>query len=143
MAGDDAPRDAESGQKGAGANDIPPLEWAVAMLGAGLVIATLGYLLLLGIGHGQSPPDLQITVQAYTAVESGYLIEFEVFNRGYQPAAQVTVQGSLRAGDIEIETSETTLDYVPSQSWRGGGLYFANDPRSYTLVLRPLGYQRP
>lgn len=125
------------------ASEIQPLEWAVAIFGAGLVIATLVYLVYVGIDAEQSPPDLQVTVQEMVALDSGYLVEVDVFNRGEQAAAGAIIEGVLRDGDTDVETSQMTLDYVPSGSLRGGGLYFSNDPNDYELVLRAKGYQQP
>ena len=42
-----------------------------------------------------------------------------------------------------IETSDTTLDYLPGRSEREGGLFFSRDPRGFDLRLRPKGYMKP
>jgi uncharacterized protein (TIGR02588 family) len=42
-----------------------------------------------------------------------------------------------------IESSTSTIDYLPGESQRGGGLFFEHDPQTLRLVLRPLGYEEP
>ena len=36
-----------------------------------------------------------------------------------------------------------TLDYLPQDSERRGGLFFTEDPAAYELVLRAQGYAEP
>jgi uncharacterized protein (TIGR02588 family) len=63
---------------------------------------------------------------------------------GGNTAADLQVEGTLmdRAGNI-IETSETTIAYLPPHSTQEGGLFFTENPRQYNLQLRPKGYEVP
>ena len=65
-----------------------------------------------------------------------------VENRGGEPAAQIVVRGELSGGG-EPETSEVTIDLVPADASRSGGLYFRGDPARGTLVVHAVGYQDP
>ena len=53
------------------------------------------------------------------------------------------VEGELEADTGKVETSETTIDYVPAEGEQRGGLYFRQDPRRLRLKLRAHGYREP
>lgn len=77
-------------------------------------------------------------------MQSGYLVQFNAFNEGGSTAEGVVIEGKLRRGpDPAVETSHTTLDYLPSHSELKGGLFFTQDPRQFDLQLRALGYEVP
>ncbi|MGH6610443.1 MAG: hypothetical protein ACRECQ_09310, partial [Burkholderiaceae bacterium] len=108
-----------SGQK-----DEPPLaEWIVAAIGCALVTAVIGLLLYREFAGGDSPPMIAVHTQAVVAAPAGYLVQFRVVNNGSSTAADVVVEGQLKRGFETIETSEATIDYVPSNSEKRGGLY--------------------
>ena len=118
-------------------------EHVVGALGALLVAATIGYLALDAKNDDESPPDLVVSAARIIQGESGYIVEIEVDNRGTETAAAVLVRGELKQGDAVIEDAEATLDYVPGHSRRPAGLVFTNDPASYTLHLRTVGFDVP
>jgi uncharacterized protein (TIGR02588 family) len=66
-----------------------------------------------------------------------------VINEGGTTAAGLTVEGELRDGTESVETSDSTIDYVPSHSERQGGLFFTLDPGEYEVQLRAKGYEMP
>lgn len=59
------------------------------------------------------------------------------------PAAPLAVEGKLTGENGRVEMGETIIDYVPSHSYRQGGLFFSQDPRKYPLQLRAKGYAAP
>lgn len=126
-----------------GSPGTSPIEWAVAAVSALLVLGVIGYLLYEALAEPQTPPAIEVTVEAVQAVGNGYLVEFEAQNRGQTTAAGLAVEGTLRRGAEAVETASATLDYVPAEGSRRGGLYFTEDPRGYRLELRPIGYGRP
>jgi uncharacterized protein (TIGR02588 family) len=71
------------------------------------------------------------------------LVEFRALNEGGRTAAGLTIEGELRNGTKVVESSDTTLEYLPSHSERSGGLFFTADPREYQLELRAKGYETP
>jgi uncharacterized protein (TIGR02588 family) len=120
-----------------------PWEWAVAALGGLMIIAALGYMAYYGFTHPQTPPNVTVEVREVSPLAAGFLVEFEARNSGNSTAAGLVISGELRSGDAVAESSETTLDYLPEQSRRLGGLFFQNDPSQYDLSLRAEGYVAP
>lgn len=137
---DDDPFD-EQREAGATA-PIPPLEWAIAGVGLCLVIACLGYLVHRGLTHDPTPPALAVRVESVAAAGDAHHVRFRVENRGGEPAAQIVVRGEL-TGSGEPESHEITIDLVPAEATRRGGLYFRGDPARGTLVVQAVGYQDP
>lgn len=137
---------ADQGKSKAGAQqpgDIPPLEWAVALVGLLFVLSVIGYLLYQAAIGDESPPDLTLTVSDITASAGGYVVEFNVFNRGGSTAAALVIEGELRNGGEIVEAGQVEIDYVPADSERRAGLFFSENPEAYELVLRPVGFQEP
>ena len=120
------------------------LEWIAAGVGLLLAAAMVG---LIGweaaSGGGQQPPALMVEPQRAVRAGGGYVVEFVARNRSEATAAAVRIEGQLKQGGEDVETSEATLAYVPGRSQREGGLVFARDPRLYRLELRATGYQVP
>ena len=121
-----------------------PLEWAAAILGGLIALALLG---LIGwdavVGPGRAPPALVVQPERVTRNAGGYVVQFVARNRADDTAAGVHVEGVLEQGGAPIETSQTTIDYVPGNGRRRGGLVFTRDPAAYRLELRATGYQQP
>jgi uncharacterized protein (TIGR02588 family) len=135
-----APQAARAAQKGA---NTSPWEWAVAALGALLIISALGYMAYYGLTHPRTPPDVTVEARNVSRVSDGFLVEFEARNHGNSTAAGLVISGELRSGDAVAERSEITLDYLPDQSEQVGGLFFQSDPGQYDLNLRAEGYAEP
>jgi uncharacterized protein (TIGR02588 family) len=123
--------------------DIPLLERIVALVGLILVSGSIGFLVYHAITRNSSPPNVILNISSITNIGSGYLVKFQAINKGESTAKGLIVEGQLKDGNEEIETSETTLDYLPSHSKREGGLFFTKDPRQFELRLRALGYEQP
>jgi uncharacterized protein (TIGR02588 family) len=123
--------------------EIPRLEWIAGTLGAVIVSAAIAFLIYEGVAGDQSPPDITVEIKDVAAVRDGYRVRFEATNQGGEAAAQVVIEGVIAKGEEDLETSETTLGYVPARSERGGGLFFSKDPRSAELRVRARGYEDP
>jgi len=122
----------------------PPLEW----IAAGIGLALLMFLILVigreALRHKTvEPPAIHVAVTNIVRSGSGYVVSFEARNGTDGTAAAVEVEGVLKSGDAEIETSSATIDYVPGNGAAEGGLFFASDPRKAALELRALGFQKP
>lgn len=119
-----------------------PLEWAVAAASALLVLGAAAFLLRSGT-RAPSPPRITLQVDSVVRAGDHWVVEFTARNGGRTTASALAVEGELRDGAGAVETSRTTLDYVPASGSQQGGLFFGTDPRRGTLRLRPTGYERP
>lgn len=120
-----------------------PWEWLIASISALLVAATIGYLIYDALGQGTTPPLIEIRADSIIAAEGSYIVELQLRNTGRTTAARLTIEGTLLHGDTAVQTSTTTLDYLPARSERRAALIFSHDPGRYRLHLRPTGYTHP
>jgi uncharacterized protein (TIGR02588 family) len=118
-------------------------EWIVAIASAALVLGVLGFLIYDGVRSPRTAPDVSIEVDSIQRAGPGHLVLFRARNGGRTTAAGVVVEGELEADSGRVESSETTIDYVPAGGEQRGGLYFQRDPRMLRLRLRAKGYQDP
>jgi uncharacterized protein (TIGR02588 family) len=124
-------------------DDAPLWMWAIGLLGLLLVLGSIGFALYEGAVGDSSPPDVTVQVEEIVTAQNGFLVEFRVVNEGGTTAAGLIVEGELRNGTEVLESSDTTMEYVPSHSERAGGLFFTLDPREYDLQIRATGYESP
>ncbi len=143
-------KDGERTGRGQGGGDQGPhitsvWEWVVGVVGGLLVLGTVAAMTYDALTHEGTPPDFVVTVVGMQRVSGGgHLVELRAENRGGTTAAQVQVEGELSGGGAEEpETSDVTIDYVPSGSSREAGLLFTRDPRSGDLRIRVKGYDLP
>lgn len=122
----------------------PLIEWISAAIGLAMIGAMLGFLVLEAIrGRDSTPPLLEIAPVELVAERDQYVVEVEVTNAAGKTAASVQIEGVLKQGGTDVETSSATVVYVPGESRRRAGLIFTRDPRNYQLELRVTGYERP
>lgn len=143
-----AESEAESSRQSQAANDperqpTTVCEAVFAALGLLLVLGTVGFLIYRGATTGTRPPVIQIKQRAVKPQPGGYVLEVDVRNSGDRTAAALTLEGELELPGGEKETSDVTLDYVPSNSHRRAGFFFQHDPQKYAVKLRAKGYQEP
>jgi uncharacterized protein (TIGR02588 family) len=124
-------------------NEAPLWMWGIALLGLALVLGSIGFMLYEAAAGDSSPPDVTVRVDSIAPSRNGFLVRFRVINEGGSTAEGLTVEGELRKGTESVETSNTTVEYVPSHSEREGGLYFSIDPQQYELRVRAKGYEKP
>ena len=124
-------------------DQAPVWMWVIGFLGLVLVLGSIVFALYEAVVGDSSPPDVTVEVESIVPAQSGFLVEFRVFNVGGTTAAGLTIEGELQNGTEIVETSDTTIEYVPSHSERAGGLFFIEDPRQYELQLRATGYETP
>lgn len=136
--------DQKNSKTGKESESNPPLlEWVIAGIGLLLVAGVLGLLLYKAIWKEPSPPQITVSVFSIVPTQNGYLVQFRALNQGSSTAEGVVIGGELRRGAETVESSQTTLDYLPANSERGGGLFFTHDPRQSELQLRACGYEEP
>ena len=123
--------------------DAPLWMWGIGLLGLALVLGSIVFMLYEAAAGDSSPPDVTVRVDSILPTRNGFLVKFRVINEGGSTAEGLTVEGELRNGTGGVETSDTTIEYVPSHSEREGGLFFKSDPRQYEVQLRAKGYEKP
>ena len=133
----------EAGKDQGNIKDAPLWMWGIGLLGLVLVLGSIGFMLYQAAAGDSSPPDVTVRVGSILPIRNGFLGEFRAINEGGSTAEGLTVEGELRKGTESVETSNTTIEYVPSHSEREGGLFFRSDPRQYELRLRATGYEKP
>ncbi|HVG49175.1 MAG TPA: hypothetical protein VM899_13700 [Rubellimicrobium sp.] len=122
----------------------PLLEWVAGAIGAILTLTLLGVLAWQAWTHpGDVPPEVTVRLEEVLPVQGGFVARIAGVNASPETAAAVEVEGMLSREGEEVETAHATLDYVPGNSEKRGGLFFAEDPREGDLRLRALGYQEP
>ena len=122
----------------------PLLEWIAAIAGAAITLALLGFVLFKAVtATPADPAAVTLRATGVFSTSGGYVVEIEAHNRTDSTAAGLRIQGVLRSGGGELETSDTTLSYVPGRSTRRGALIFTRDPRRHALELRATGYEKP
>jgi uncharacterized protein (TIGR02588 family) len=126
------------------ADEAPPLaEWIIGVVGLILVAGTIGFLIFKAVEKDERAPDIVITIESVAQVENGYVVSFRAMNRGGMTAASVVIEGELKDAGGDTESSETTIDYIPSRSEARGGLFFTRDPAPDRLQIRAKGYESP
>lgn len=122
----------------------PLLEWASAALGLLITAVMFGLLAYEAVlQQAEIPPAIEVKPTALYRVGGQYLVEIDVRNEARETASTVQVEGTLKTGATTVETSTTTIDYIPGESHREAALVFMRDPRGTPLRLRVSGYSRP
>lgn len=136
----------EKSDKQLGHAHAKPSVWehAAAALGAAIVVATLGFMVYEALTTPtDAVPQLGVRVDTVVSYPHGHVVEFRAMNAGDATAANVQIEGELRADTGVVERSEATIGFVPAQSWRTGGLVFRGNPAGYRLEVRVVGFDRP
>lgn len=129
----------EQGKQG-GSSGTPALEWIASGIGLALTLGILGTIGWEAVkGEENKLPAIAISVERIVATEAGYAVEVTARNLSPATASHVEIEGQLAGG----ATSSMTLDYLPGESERKGGLFFKEDPRTRQLEVRALGYEEP
>ncbi len=124
-------------------DQVPTVEWITGLIGLAIVVAILGAIGWEAIRGGTTQPALEITLEAVTEGPAGYIAGIVVRNASRQAAADVLVEGRMRAAGGGEARSEVRLDYVPGLSERRAVLTFPSRPQPPGLALRVLGYTTP
>ena len=118
-------------------------ETVTAAVGMLALLALLGFLAYQALWVDDQPPQLHVQLDSITASPGAYAVHFLVRNQGTRAAASVVVGGSLDGTGGNAESGNITFDFVPAGGTRQGALLFRQDPRSFPLELRVLGYRQP
>ena len=120
------------------------LEWTMALLGALIALALLGFIGWEALsGANDGPAILAVRAERIVPAQGGFVTEVKVENLSDSTAAAVQIEGVLKQGEAVVETSRATIDYVPGRGSRRAGLAFTRDPSGHRLEVRATGYQEP
>jgi uncharacterized protein (TIGR02588 family) len=121
----------------------PFSEWTAATLGLLLFLIALGSSVYRGVWTGDTPPDIVVQITSVIPRRDHYLIQFRAENRGSRAAEGVVIEVRLVGPEGRVETSQTTIEYLPGGSSREGGLFVSVDPKGSQVSVRALGYEKP
>lgn len=119
-----------------------PWEWVTAGVGGVMICAAIGYMVWSGLTAREGHPALELEPVATTQPGTSYVVEVLVRNQGSATAASAQIEGRIMGPDGPLETSEATVDFVPSNSSRTAFLQFSEDPAG-RLELRVKGMAQP
>lgn len=113
----------------------PVLQWAMAMLGAGVTAAIIGIVIWEAL-QPAAPPALSARIIAVEATSSGHVAVIRVVNDGDDTASAVDIEGVLGQ-----EQATATVDYVPGHGHARAFLRFDADPRAASVTVK--GWSAP
>jgi len=119
------------------------IEWAAGALGLVITLALIGFVGWQAFQDNGEPPRVEVRVTNIIANGDTYLVQIAAANVSSQTVAGLVVDGTLTPRTGRMERSSVTFDYVPANSEVEGGLFFASDPATGELRVRPKGYRQP
>lgn len=122
---------------------IPPVEWAVAAVGATLLVSILAFLVREAVQEPGRPADIVATIDTVLAGRGGWLVRVSARNLGDEAAVDVTLRGTLSRAGVDPLSRDTHLDYLPAHSQREMNFVYPSDPRAGRLTIEVLGHQAP
>jgi uncharacterized protein (TIGR02588 family) len=123
--------------------ETPLLEWLIGGIGVALLVSCVAFLVYQGLTDAERPGPITSIVTDVIAAGDRHVVRFEIRNGGSQTLSNLHLSAHLLEDGREIESARMVIDYLPGHSSREGGFYFRRDPRSFTVEIRPEGYQRP
>jgi uncharacterized protein (TIGR02588 family) len=129
-------------RKKAAAHGSTQTYW-LAAVGMVFVLGSFAMLLRDSFTGGRPVAEVSVRVDEIAPSAQGFLVSLKIENSGKGTAAALNVEGVLRRGGTEVETSLVTVDYVAAGSERDAALLFSADPRQGELTVRAKGYMEP
>lgn len=117
----------------------PPLEWAMAVLGALIVGALLAVLVIDGITAPSGPPAPEATVASTVQQGPRTLLLVEVTNTGGRSAEAVVVRAEAGGSDV----AQATVDHLPRGATETVGLLLGPDVDPSAATVRVTGFRQP
>lgn len=124
---------------------LPRIAILAGIVGFILTAGLIGFIALQALRGTSDARTPELTVQAgrIHPTPGGYLVEVEARNHSPRTAAAVEVEATLEMQGAQSVTSIISLDYVPGNSSKAGGIVLPTDPRAGVLTLRVTGYAEP
>ena len=121
----------------------PPLEWAFAVLGCGIVLGVVGYLSYRAVQEEGKHPRVVVRELRRERDGNDYRVDVELANTSGETAEALQIVAELSRDGEELESDEAIVDYLPAESTRRIGFFFRTDPDSAELTIRPGGFNYP
>ena len=121
----------------------PRLEWLLGTFGALVLASGVSFLVYQGLNHGNEPGAVVVSVTEIRNVGSAHLVRFRVRNEGSETLNHLHLTAYLKDGEVQIESAQAVIDYLPGRSEQEGGVYLRNDPHRHALQIDPAGFMKP
>lgn len=108
-----------------------------------LLASGVSFLVYQALTHQDEPGAVSVTVSDIRNTGTAYLVRFAVHNNGGETLSHLHLTAHLRDGDVQVESAQVFIDYLPGRSKHEGGVYLKHDPGRYTLEIVPAGYMKP
>ena len=119
------------------------LEWGAFAVGLVLVLSVLVYLGYSGASMGNEPPNIEVRLGTPEQKQFNFIVPVTVVNHGDETAEGVHIEVVMQRGGEEAARGELDIAFLPRHATHEGWVTFENDPRSFQLKARVLGYQKP
>jgi uncharacterized protein (TIGR02588 family) len=124
----------DAGKKERDHSQAQPIEWAIGIVCAFLVLAIIGFLGWQGLTHSDEPPELTIIAEGMPTAVPGQL-RFRVRNSGGRAASAVVVSAIARdQAGMETVRARLTIDYVAPGSDVSGAFMVEEGPEVELIV---------
>jgi uncharacterized protein (TIGR02588 family) len=122
-------------------SEIPAWEWAIAAMGAGIVLGAIAFFAVQTVRPVGQP---RFTVGTDSIFTSGaqHVMMIEVKNHG-RTGSNVMVEGTLTDRNREVERAEVMLPFVPARSQQSAVLLFSSDPRMHKVRVSVTSFTEP
>jgi uncharacterized protein (TIGR02588 family) len=124
------------------AEGVPTIEWITGLVGLGIVVGTLGFIAYEAFQGGSGSPVLTVVVERTERTGAGFSAHVIVRNQSRTAAAEVVVDGVIRAAGKE-HRGQARLDYVAGLSTRKATLLFPAPPERGEIAVRVVGFTTP
>ena len=135
----DSKRASQAKRKG----ETPVLEWMLGFTGAALLVVLVAFLIRDAVTGPSAPGEINTEIIEVAPAGDSFIVRFSMRNAGGEALSNLQVSAHVMDGEEEIESARATIDYLPAESSREGGFFLRNDPRRYSVEIRPEGYQKP
>lgn len=125
-------------------NEKPPAwEWAVAALGAAVLLVFASYLAHDAFFGPRVIATPHAQVLRTQRLHDRHAITASIHNQGSESLAELKVVATLRRQGTVVESADTVLAFLPRHASRTVTFYFDNDPALHDVVVKAESSQKP
>lgn len=123
--------------------ETPLLEWICGGIGLILFVGVIAVTTVNGLAPNEPASFTTLVSSIRTDADGLHHVAFNVSNRGDETAAAVKLNVRLQSQSKVEEQGEIDLEFLPPHSSRTATVIFVHDPRTMTVVVKPLAYREP